>query len=120
MENFLPETDALEWLRNWRLDWESVAGYLSDVAKFHIDQHGVIGVIVIGVVVLVALVSFRPTHYIGSLLVVNLVRAISSLLQLTTAGIGLLLITIGTKVGVAGIRTFGRSLVDLGKKSPDR
>lgn len=111
-------TDALEWLRNWKLDWETVVDYVSNLAAYHIEQHGFVGVLAVIVALLAALVSYPPTRYLGSLLVVNLIKAVTSLIQLSIAGAGFILLALGAKVGIAGLRTFGRSLVDLSKKGP--
>lgn len=106
---------ALDDLRDWDFSFSGIFEYLWDLLVYHVAQHGFVGLVVVVVIVLSILIAFPPTRYLGSQLSTNLIQAIFSVVQLLTLGLGLLILTSGSRMGLGALRNFGRSLVDWAK-----
>lgn len=111
-----PRAGALDDFRDWSFSFDGITEYLGELALHHIQEHGFQGLFIVVVVVLIALVMYPPTRYIGSQLTTNLISAVFSVIQLATLGLGMLAASFATKFGLAGLRNAARSVVEWSKK----
>lgn len=69
----------LDRVRDWDWDVMDILRYVWDIITYHIDRLGLIGYIIVPVSVWVALLMFRPTRWIASMVGIDIWR--SSLAQ---------------------------------------
>lgn len=109
-------TNALENFRDWDFSFSGIWEYLVDLARYHIAQQGIWGLVGIVVLILAILIAYPPTRYLGSQLSSNLIQSFFSVVNLLVLGLGLLIAAGATRIGQSAMRNFGRSLVEWARK----
>lgn len=112
MPEFRTGKSLLERIRDWDWNLWDLWDYLLDILKFHIDRLGWIGWILVPLTVWVALILFRPTRYIASLLWIDIYRNtvshfVGGVFRLLGAGV-----TNGWGLFIARLRGTGRFLAN--------